>query len=101
LLLRQVDRWIGLTKSLAKRLPNKRDPGGLAPYSTHSALVTRLPAIKLQTNIAGFVIESMQLKLIIELSCRRADFCLKRVQLSLAQLNDRCLPGPILRLSKL
>ena len=25
-LLRQVDRWIGLTKSLAKRLPDKRDP---------------------------------------------------------------------------
>ena len=67
----------------------------------HSALVARLPAIKLQTNIAGFVIESVQLKLIIELSCRRADFCLERVQLGLAQLNDRCLPGPILRLSKL
>jgi hypothetical protein len=25
-LLRQVDRWIGLTKSLAERLPDKRDP---------------------------------------------------------------------------
>src|SRR5260221_8426863 len=25
-LLRQVDRWIGLTKALAKRLPDKRDP---------------------------------------------------------------------------
>src|SRR6266403_41163 len=65
------------------------------------ALVARLPAIELQTNIAGFVVESVQLELIIELSCRRADFCLERVQLGLAQLNDRCLPGPILRLSKL
>lgn len=25
-LLRQVERWIGLTKALAKRLPGKRDP---------------------------------------------------------------------------
>src|SRR5260370_3216395 len=25
-LLRQVDRWIGLTKTLAQRLPDKRDP---------------------------------------------------------------------------
>jgi Transposase DDE domain group 1 len=25
-LLRQVDRWIGLSKALARRLPDKRDP---------------------------------------------------------------------------
>ena len=28
-LLRQVDRWIGLTKSLAKRLPDKRHPDNI------------------------------------------------------------------------
>jgi hypothetical protein len=48
-------------------------------------LVARLPAIKLQTNIAFFGVESVQVELIIEFSCRRADFCLERVPLGLAQ----------------
>jgi hypothetical protein len=30
-LLRQVDRWIGLTKTLAQRLPDGRDPDKIEP----------------------------------------------------------------------
>jgi hypothetical protein len=30
--LRQVDRWVGLTKALAKRLPDQRDPDKIIPW---------------------------------------------------------------------
>ena len=38
-LLRQVDRWIGLTKSLAKRLPDKRHPDNIE-HSSESMLAS-------------------------------------------------------------
>src|SRR3982074_3459910 len=40
-LLRQVDRWIGLTKTLAQRLPDGRDPDTIAP-SLESMLRQRI-----------------------------------------------------------
>jgi DDE family transposase len=45
-LLRQVDRWIGLTKSLAKRLPDKRDPDKIE-HSWESMLRQRIYALAL------------------------------------------------------
>ena len=40
-LLRQVDRWIGLTKTLAQRLPDKRDPDKIE-HSLESLLRQRI-----------------------------------------------------------
>jgi hypothetical protein len=45
-LLRQVDRWIGLIKSLAKRLPDKRDPDKIE-HSLESMLRQRIYALAL------------------------------------------------------
>jgi Transposase DDE domain group 1 len=45
-LLRQVDRWIGLTKSLAKRLPDKRDPDKIE-HSLESMLRQRIYGLAL------------------------------------------------------
>ena len=45
-LLRQVDRWIGLTKSLAKRLPDRRDPDKIA-HSVESKLRQRIYGLAL------------------------------------------------------
>jgi Transposase DDE domain group 1 len=45
-LLRQVDRWIGLIKSLAKRLPDKRDPDKIE-HSLESMLRQRIYGLAL------------------------------------------------------
>ena len=45
-LLRQVDRWIGLTKGLAKRLPDKRDPDKIE-HSLESMLRQRIYGLAL------------------------------------------------------
>jgi hypothetical protein len=45
-LLRQVDRWIGLTKSLAKRLPDKRHPDKIE-HSLESMLRQRIYGLAL------------------------------------------------------
>src|SRR5258708_16989534 len=45
-LLRQVDRWIGLTKTLAQRLPDKRDPDKIE-HSLESMLRQRIYGLAL------------------------------------------------------
>src|SRR5258708_927043 len=45
-LLRQVDRWIGLTKTLAQRLPDKRDPDKIE-HSLESLLRQRIYGLAL------------------------------------------------------
>src|SRR6516164_3110722 len=44
--LRQVDRWLGLTKSLAKRLPDQRDPDKIE-HSLESMLRQRIYGLAL------------------------------------------------------
>ena len=43
MVLRQVDRWVGLTKALAKRLPDQRDPDKIE-HSLESMLVSAFMA---------------------------------------------------------
>lgn len=45
-LLRQVDRWIGLTKALSKTLPDKRDPDKIE-HSLESMLRQRIYGLAL------------------------------------------------------
>jgi hypothetical protein len=45
-LLRQVDRWIGLTKTLAQQLPDKRDPDKIE-HSLESILGQRIYGLTL------------------------------------------------------
>ena len=62
-LLRQVDRFMGLTKQLAKRLPDRRDPDKIE-HSLQSLLRRRIYAIDLEAPATCFVRSAVHLDLI-------------------------------------